>query len=224
MSATQIPALLVTLIRDNPQLLNMILPLITKLLQDYLAGATKPVPTPNNPVPKDVQPDKDFPDDTILGPAKRSVGSVKVGLARVQLSRQRFPEEYTDDNPFGLFRDLDGAKSGSAAIPYGSKVWIDLTPYDQDGQEIKKEDAISLGLAYDTKHVVGGASITGKGGTPGNPKPYETVDTDEVGNGITAWKSTNGFLHQVKVHEEGTYEVTGFVAGVKGETFSIRVS
>lgn len=182
----------------------------------------------DTPTPKPVQPDPDFPDDNIPSPvpAGRKVTTVRCNLSRVQYNRSRFPNEYNHDNPFGLDHRKGEIQAGTANMAWGSKFWLDLTAYDQDGKEFFPDDVIAADLEYETEHHAGEAFIKGHGGDKGAPTPgYETNDTDEVGNGITAWVSSLGFLHQMKAHQDNTsFECWGKVGGVESNRFTIKVS
>jgi hypothetical protein len=176
------------------------------------------------PTPAPTQPDPEFPDDTIPAPTGNSkIEKVRLKLARAQYNRQRFPNEYTPENPFGLYSNdtLRDIEAGNQALNYGSKFWLDLTAYDAAGREIMRDRVLSLGLAFKTEFNVGEASIKGNG----SEDAVEVVDTEDIGNGITAFNSSLGFLHQLKAHGEGEFECSGSVDGVKAEqVFTIRVS
>lgn len=203
----------------------------------WLGGLFKKKPTPppgpvTVPTPAPNSPD-DFPDDHI--PRKPNVGrvvtKVHIGIARAQYSRERFPEEYTPANPFGLIPDayLRGLEKGQGALPWASKIWLDLTATDQDGHEFLRPDVQALGLAFQTEHHFGDAYIIGKGANPdGTPiGGYDTNDTNEIGNGISAWLSSLGFLHQMQAWDAAdgdTFEVYGVVKGVVSNKFKIKVS
>lgn len=185
-----------------------------------LPGGT-PTPNPN-------QHSDEFPDDTIPAPpdtSRRKVTRVEARLTRLQWNRQMHPEKYDGrEGTDGLYENPRSYEGGRDAINIASKAWIDLYAYDQFGKEFLRDAVVAQGLQYKTEHHVGEAYIKGKGGQPGAPTPgYETNDTNEVGNGITAWESSMGFLHQVKLHAEGTFEVYGVVDGVESNHFTIRV-
>lgn len=185
-----------------------------------LPGGT-PVPNPNNDA------GDDFPDDVIPPPVTaktRIVSKVRMVASRLQYSRRLNPEMYTADNKFGLYSNPRLYEGGKDAINIEAKGWFDLTAFDQNGVEFKPEAVAEYDLAYKTEHHVGDTFIKGNGGSLGSPNEgYETFEGEGVGNGITAWISSNGFLHQVKFHKEGTYEVWGKVGGVESNRFVIRV-
>lgn len=213
-------------ILGNPQvqeqlvggLLNFILGLFRKKPKPVPSPGDVPVPNPNNT--------GDFDDDVIPPPvpvAKRKIKEVRIVTSRLQWARSLNPEKYTEENKQGLYPNPRSYEGGTNAVNIGSKGWFDLTAFDEQGNEFKPEAVALYGLAYKTEHHVGDAFIKGNGGSIGNPNPgYETQD-GQVGNGITAWKSSNGFLHQVKFHGEGTWEVWGSVDGVVSNKFIIRV-
>jgi hypothetical protein len=183
----------------------------------------KPKVVITEPTPAPIQVDEDFPDDIIPPPpsvTSRKVTSVRLKLARAQYNKKRFPEMYTDENPQGLVRDLSGN------IPYDSKFWLDLTAFDAAGKEFLRDAVLANGLAYKTEIHCGDAYIIGKGAdASGEPVAgYETNDTDAIGNGITAWLSSLGFLHQMKAYGEGEFECSGSVAGVPANNFTLKVS
>ena len=214
---------------DLQQLLPLLLPVLLVFLQKKTSkpAATPSVPTPT---PKPQQPDG-FIDDHIPDPvpapapapaaAGRRVASVRLAIAKAQLQKDRHQDAYTDENPFGLFRDLAGLEAGTATLPWGSKFWLDATPYDQDGKEIKREDFIAMGLAFKTEIHAGDVHIIGKGaGADGQPLPgYETVSNDRIGMGISAWLATDGCQQQFKAFPASDNSDTGplsaVIAGVK---------
>ena len=209
-----------TVLASQPDLIPK---LISFLLGLFKSKPKPPAPETGKPVGGDSR--DDFPDDTIPAPIVTTVVTkVRLKLARIQLSKQRFPEAYTMDNPFGLMPTAE-VESGKSAMPYGSKFWLDLTAYDSKDLEIMRDRVIAYGLCYKTEHHAGEAFIKGHGGTDQNPTAgYETNDTEDIGNGITAWISSDGFLHQMKAHGQGTFECSGKVDGVESNKFTIKVS
>ena len=185
-----------------------------------------------------------MPDDDKITPqtprtsAGIKVGSVRARIIKVQLSRQRFPEEYTDQNQFGLMDNLGEINSGAAAVPYDSKVWLDLTPFDEAGMQIRYDEAIKPpfgeGLAYRTAHYAEGVDgdlkgarsfIEGVGGSEKSPnKPWGGGDSGPIGQGHAAWEYTNGFTWQIQVFGEGTLKLYGEVAGVRSNELLVRFS
>jgi len=212
-----------------------------KALGRFLSGLfnrNRPAPPPAPvvvPTPAAVQPDPAFPDDHIPRPAseveQRKVARVRIKLERVQYSRQRFPQLFTEENPFGL-ADPGPIANGSTAMNWGSKFWVDLTAYDAEGHEFLRPDVLAYNLAFNTEIRVGDASIKGHGpAQPQSDQPkagYETKDTAAVGQGITAWLSSLGFLHQFQAFgaaDGKSFQVSGSVDGVEAENpFTIRVS
>ena len=206
---------ILALIQQLSQLFNSVKEILPK--PKPTVPVTVPTPAPISP--------PDFPDDTIPTPSVvRTVKTVTCKLSRVQLSRQRFPEAYTAENPFGLVPP--GPIQDGNAMNWGSKFWLDLTARDENGKEFLREDILTAHIAYKTEHHAGAAFIKGHGANAdGSLAPgYETNDTDEIGNGISAYISSNGFLHQMKAFGEGTFECYGVVNGVESNHFNLRVS
>lgn len=221
---------------SNPEIQQKMLGALLGLIAGLFKKKAKPVVVlPGaTPQPNPKATDDAFPDDVIPPPAttkNRYVTEVVIRLIRAQYSRQRNPEMYgeptpdnPDRNPQGLYENPRTYEGGGNALNIGAKAWLDLTAYDQFGKEFLRDAVIGAGLQYHTEHHVGDAFIKGNGGMPGAPNEgYETQD-GEVGNGISAWISSMGFLHQVKFHSEGTYECFGLVNGVRSKnSFVIRV-
>jgi len=214
---------------DQAGLLDKLLSLVI----GWFTRAPKPVP-PQKPVDKPTPAGgtDDFPDDHIPRPsAGRKVAKATLHLVRSQYSRQRFPEEYNDNNPFGLVPqgELKQIEQGNGALNWENKFWLDLTAYDEQGREFVRADVMSLGLAYKTEIRCGDAFIIGHGAAA-NGEPiagYETNDTDEIGNGITAWLTSKGFLHQMQCFASAdgqSFHCFGSVNGVRSNEFDIKVS
>jgi hypothetical protein len=208
-------------------IVSAILGLIEGFMKRATAAPVAPVVVPS-PSPAPAAPG--FPDDVMPAPKRAlKVGSVKLVLSRAQYSRERFPEQYTEQNPFGFLSQADcrALMDGSGVLPFGSKFWLDLTPFDESGRQITRPEMIAAGLSFKTNHHCGDAFIVGHGelpSAPGEPAPYETNDTDAISNGITAWKSSLGYLHQMKAWGEGSFPVVGAVDGVMSNSFTLRVS
>lgn len=223
----------ITAIAKSPAASELISSIVVSLIGALVAligkkqpkAPTAPVTTPT---PAPAQPSDGIPDDMIPEPAKqRKVARVRLKLLKAQLSKARFPDAYTEANPFGLIEqgELRQVEAGEAAIPWASKVWTDLTAYDEQGREFLPPAVVKFGLAFKTVHTLDGAAMVGKGANPdGSWKPYERVDAEQVGNGSTAFETTNGFVHQFKVFEEGTFHAAGSVDGVRSNEFDVRVS
>lgn len=222
---------LVTDLGNNPAVQSALSAIIAQLLTalpGLIAGifTKKPKVLVTVPTPAPVQIDEDFPDDTIPEPkAGRTVVSVRLKLARAQYNKQRFPDQYVGGKD-GLYSpsELRAIESGGSALAYGSKFWLDLTAYDADDREFLRPAVLAFDLAYKTEHHAGDAFIAGDGGVDGVFNPYDANDTNEVGNGISAWITSLGFLHQMKAHREGTYECYGSVGGVESNHFNLKVS
>lgn len=218
----------------NPELQQAIQQTIVSALLGWIRGLFSKKPKPPQipvvvPTPAPNQPDPRFPDDHIPRPnTGRKVAKVKVKLERVQLPRERFPDSYTEENPFGLV-DPKPIQSGQTAVNWGSKGWVDVTAYDEAGKEFLRADVLAFGLAYKTRIAFGDTFIEGKGAdAAGQPVAgYVTNDTSEVGQGRSAWLSSLGFLQQFQVFagaDGKTFQVTASVDGVEAENpFTVRV-
>lgn len=205
------------------QLFQLLKPIIDAV-KDILPKK-KPTAPVTTPTPVEIPDDSDFPDDIIPVPVPkgRKVATVTCKLSRIQLSRQRFPESYNSDNPFGLMKP--GPVQAGDNMPWASKFWLDLTARDKDGKEFLREDILAAGIEFKTEHHAGDTFIKGHGGTGDNlANPgYETNDTEQIGNGITAWLSSNGFLHQMKAFGTGSFDCYGVVDGVESNHFTLNV-
>ena len=215
------------IVMANPEQTAKIFSFLFGLIKSLLTKKPTPVlpPVVVKPVPNPNAIDDEFPDDVIPAPRPnqgRTVTKVECKLARVELNKHRFP-----DAPDGGLLPPEVRKDitdGKTAMNYASKFWIDLTAYDQHGKEFLRGDVLAYNLQYRTEHHAEDAFIRGNGGPALDPAQYEAVDTDVVGNGISAWISSMGFLHQFKAHGEGQYEIWGKVNGVESNRFTIKVS
>lgn len=196
---------------------------VTSVFQGGLPAASK-MPDDDHIVAKGAAAD-------LVGPPVRG----RLILERVQLNRQRFPEAYTDANPFGLVQGEEKQKieDGTGAMCFGSKFWCDLTLFDKDGRELTPDAVIAQGLNFKTRweceslkgDSTGLTFIAGKGGqsNPRDPAPYEAGEGGFVGQGGTAWASSMGFLHQYKAFGEGEIEVRVSVIGQLVPINSLRM-
>lgn len=225
----------VALLEKQKPVLNLIFEFLNR------GKKTPPVaPSPMTPTkPETPAPD----DDKIKPPSTRvnvKVASVRAKVIKVQLSRQRFPDAYDPSkggNQFGTMENLGEINSGAAAIPYDSKFWLDLTPSDENNLQIRSDVALKeLKLAFKTAHHAEDSSgghtwIEGVGGEPGFDgnngvpiTPYKGGDSGWVGQGVSAWLYTSGFVQQFQAFGEGSVKLYGFVDGVKSNEITIRVS
>lgn len=227
------PGDIIKIAAENPQLIQMLVGLIGSLLGGLFNRKPKP-PTPMVPVDKPTpreDSDDDFPDDIIPTPkVGAKVSTVVLKLARAQYQKDRFPEMYTEENPQGLYSNKEKAaiEAGHTALNWGSKFWLDLTAFDEKGQEFTRDRVLAEGLSFKTEHHVGDAFIKGHGAAPdGQPKAgYETNFTEEVGGGDAAWRSSLGFLMQFKSHVDAdgkAFRCIGSVNGVTSNEFVIRI-
>lgn len=205
--------------------------LIQIAIKAVLMQLAKPSATPK-PVPT-----SELPDDTIPEPAKpapappapapsSSVAGLRLKIKQIQLNKGRFPEAYGPDNPFGLVTGQDKAdmESGAGAIPFKSKVWFDLTPVDEFGEEIGPEEVKALGLAWAPLWQIkdhGGVLTVG---AKAPSVPDVKGDSAIVGAGVTNWQSTLGYGLQVQAFHEGEFTVQALVEGVESNALKLRVS
>lgn len=211
---------------SNPQVLGALVAAVAGLWAKFTGPKAPPVVVlPGQPpVPNPNGSDPNFPDDVIPPPAStgsRKVSKIKYALTRVQLNAQRFPKQagylYTEE-------ELQGVRNGKA-IPYASKVWFDITLYDQNGLEFLRDAVIANGLEYKNEHHAGDSFIIGDGVTTpgGDPKPYQTGG-EEFGRGISAWLSSRGFLHQMKASNQGSFDCYAKGGGLESAHFKLNVS
>lgn len=165
-------------------------------------------------------------DEQIKNPTKTEKPNVlppvssRIDVVWMQLSRERFPEAYTTDNPFGFVPDGEKRNilAGNGALNFGSKVRFDTTWKDQNGDEIDRNEVRTLGLADKTRWVVrnvdtGDVSfLQGLGERFVNLKGKEEVKVEEGGNtgagqGITNYSDTQGFGQVIQFFKEGTFAV-----------------
>lgn len=223
---------------DLNALLREALPLFLARLPEILAAKDRPKPTPVVPMrPASVEMPIEDADDKIADPRPASpapfkITSVRCALSRVQFNRGRFPGTYTDENPFGLDNRLSEIVAGLEAMCYGSKFWLDLTAFYRgpSGQEeeVTRDLVLAHDLAFRTEHhaVSDGqdSSIVGIGGGEAPKAGWRQTSGGIVGQGITAWTSSLGFLHQLKAFGEGEVECWGVVGGVESNHIRFRVS
>lgn len=211
-------------------LLDKLLSLLTGLLHKK-PKVTPPTAPIDKPVPRG-DGDDHFPDDFIpVKKGDRVPTKLHYGIAKAEYSRERFPEQFTPEKGNGLIDQsfLRRVEKGLEAIPWGSKVWLDGTLFDQYGREFLPDAVIAYGLAYATEHHFGSAFIVGLGADAnGQPKGGYTVnDTEEIGQGISAWLYTKGFMQQFKAQPAADgqqFEVYFRAGGVSSEVFTIKVS
>lgn len=231
-TSSGIGAVLGPLVKD-PQIQQTIIAAIVEWITGLLRRAPKPPPPVDpvtTPTPAPVQVSDEFPDDHIPAPvvSGREVKRVELKIGRIQLSKERFPAAYTDDNPFGLMQPRPVMEGGN--MPWASKFWLDLTAYDKDGREFLRPDVLAHGLAFQTEHHCGDAFVKGNGADATGNEPaaeYQTNDTDAIGHGETAWVSSLGFLLQMKAWPSAdgkSFECWGSVNGVKSNVFKLKVS
>lgn len=169
--------------------------------------------------------DGDNPPDSPT-PAAGRISRVRLRLLRAQYNRKLFPEQYTPDNPQGLYsgKELEAIRNGSGKLNRESNIWADLTAYGPDGVELQRDQLKRLGLAYRTEFFINDGSIIGHGANDlGHPNDWERTNPEGANISEEAWRTSLGFNVRIHVAEEGPYTVRGNVDGNEGEAFTVTV-
>lgn len=219
---------------QNPEVQSFILSKLGDLLAKLFSGHGKSVSVPATERPKV----EDFPDDKIIPapphptppPVPTGYTGVKLNVAKAQYNRGLFPEQYTEDNPFGLYRP--------AFVPVynrNSKIWFNATPFKGD-HAVEEDEGRTDGilwevvwyLTYNGHLTVLKASKTVFHDTHnGAGRPIQVVEGDSVGCGLEAWDFAHSFLCQIQVGEnEGDYSVYYEIPkiGFRSENLEFKVS
>lgn len=223
---------------DLNQLLALILQLLSGLTQR--PPSTPPVlpPPPKNPTPDpdddDKAPNPIPPKEGTLPPA-----SGKLEVVWMQLSKDRFPEQYTPQNPFGLLshQQVRDILEGRSALNYESAVRFDCTFRDRTGNEIVPDEVRELNLAWRSKWVVRNVDtgetsyLVGQGTTYTNNKGKQEAKVQEdgaqqtgVGQGTRNYTDTLGFGQRMDFYREGRFEIYMEVGGVRTNSLTFTVS
>lgn len=186
-------------------------------------------------------------DDNILIPPsevppvslKDVIGSVRMKIHMIQLSRELHPDSYTEENPQGLILgDLTEYGNGHSAIPRLSKVWLDLSAFDKAGRELGGDELKQHQLEYRAQHVIEDTAVQGQTSELmgkglnrdrnhpeyGRPLPWTQHEEAGWGFGVTAWLNSLGMNAQTKCYRESTFKAWGSVGPVKSNELTIRVS
>lgn len=180
-------------------------------------------------------------DDVPLNPTtpKKEVASGRLSVVWMQLNRDRFPEQYTPENPFGLLsqREVQAILSGQSALNFESAVRFDTKFVDDQGDEVSPEDVHRLGLAWKSKWTVRNVEtgeesfLQGQGSTYTNAKGKQEAFVEEVGaretgvgQGTRNYTDTLGFGQRMDFYKEGTYEIFMEIAGVQTNSLTFKVS
>jgi hypothetical protein len=155
------------------------------------------------------------------------ISRVRLRILRAQYNRKLHPEQYTPDNPDGLYRGkhLEAIRNGSGALNRESNLWADLTAYGPDGVELQRDQIRRLGLGYRTAFYIGDGLIVGGGqDDEGRPLPWDKSNPTGANISEEAWRTSLGYTVRIHFSDEGEYTVSGAVAGHEGEPFTVRVS
>lgn len=202
-----------------------LLDLVANMIKNALTKKAEPKEAPLVPGPA--------PTPGIPGPIPAPSASTPVGdeaprkVARVGLVVQKavFPDETLYEGDRAPMKLVNAGEN----FNFGSSLWLDLTAYDENGDEWMGHSLVAADLDYRTRHEVYKdgvriAFIQGQGGEPGNPADWTQQNSEEVSFAQRAWKDSIGFNARTRFHKEGTYVVVGYVNGVESNRLTIRVS
>lgn len=155
------------------------------------------------------------------------ISRVRFRLLRAQYNKKLFPDKYTEANPDGLYsgKALAPGPDGVVTLNRESNAWLDLTFYDQNGLEYRRDRIRQLGLGYSTLFTVGDGFIEGGGQqADGTPEEWRAANPTGANLSQEAWRTSLGFTLRVHFAEEGEYPCEGSVLDHAGDGFTIRVS
>jgi len=230
---------ILSLLQQLPQLIAVLRELgIFDLFKSKGVSQPPAVPPPAGMPPR-------LPDDVVILPPTSTLPALTISrvthvIRQAQYSAKLFPDAYTPDNPYGLYKDPMGMVARNEAFNRETKFWFDLTAYDQNGRELDGARIIANKLAYKTRHAVtnlatgGVTEIVGPpdgtllpGSTPEKPKPmpgYTQSEEAGFGLGITPWEDSVGFNAPMKAYAEGEFRADADLDGHDAEPFNFRVS
>lgn len=200
---------------DVNRLVELLAPLLADVIKQVI---TEAFDRDDEPDPQPV-PDVDEP--------RREVRSVVLRLMRAQYNKELFPKMYTQNNPQGLYKNalLPEIQRGLRRLNRESNVWLDLTARDQNGVEFLRDAVDAFGLAFRTRHNVADGFIEGGGvKEDGTPDEWVKVNPDGANLSEHVWIDSRGFTLRAHLSREGDYVCSGEVAGVKSNTFTLKVS
>lgn len=178
------------------------------------------------PILQQVIPDND-PEPGKPQPAERNISRVRLRLLRAQYNKKLFPEQYTENNPQGLYsgKELEAIRNGSGKLNRESNIWADLSAFGPDGVELQREQLKRLGLAYKTAFTINDGQIVGNGADPeGRPNDWERINPTGANISEEAWRTSLGYNVRIHLADEGRYTVNGSVDGFDGDPFTVEVS
>lgn len=232
---------ILTSILGNQQLQQTLFTGLFSLLAGLLAkvGGNKGVSVPAAARP----PVDDLPDDKIIPappkvttppppppPPNHGYTMLRLGFSKAQYSRELFPDQYTEDNTFGLYRP-----AAQTVYNRRSKVWFDATPF-KGSHAVQTDEGEQDGILwkpvfhfiYNGDETIVSANLDRRQDTAnGSNRPIQVVQGDSVGVGFSAWDFAHGYLAQIQVGDnEGSY--TAWVEipelGLKSDVLSFSVS
>ncbi len=235
---------IVSLMTTRPEFMET---LLTAAVDALLNRGAAPVPTEegnDNFLPSDDKVDLPPRDEERKPSLLAPIHKVELKILRAQYNGKLFPGMYTKDNPFGLYSqfELKECASGKQAFNRESKLWLDLSPFVKVGgkdYKLSRDEVIKRGMQYLTKHICitsgeGATFIHGTGVSKDGQPLYTAEAHGAVGNGISAWIASLGYVHQVKVDEAKEIFLKGAVWDtqvpentsqmVESNTLKIRVS
>lgn len=183
-------------------------------------------------------PVEDVPDDKIIPAGPKPVPSapdlgyteLKINVQKAQYNRELFPEQYTEDNKFGLYRP---AKQD--VYNRWSKIWMNATPY-KGSHAVQTDEGRIDGILWEVvwHWKYNGVETTQRANKNltrdtqnGAGRPIDVVEGESVGLGMSAWDFAHSYLSQTNVGDnEGSYEVWAEIPKLKltSEHFTFSVS
>jgi hypothetical protein len=158
---------------------------------------------------------------------KEQFSRCRLRLLRAQYNRKLFPEQYTENNPDGLYRGkaLVPGPDGFVTLNRESNAWFDWTLWDVNGLELSRDQIKRLKLGYETLFNIGDGYIAGGGQEDdGRPKDWDKVNPSGANISEEAWRTSLGFNVRVHFSDEGEYTVTCAMHGMEGAPIKVRVS
>lgn len=143
--------------------------------------------------------------------------------------RLRVQKAERPNDPGNLYDDPMGMVRNGSNFNFGAHLWLDMSAFDQEGEEWQGHSIKAADLEYRTKlniykdgHLV--AFIHGQGGDEQAPNDWRQMVSHEVTFGQRAWKDSLGMNTRTNFLAEGVYEAEGEFAGMKSNRLTIRVS
>lgn len=155
---------------------------------------------------------------------------LQLQVQKAQYNHELFPEQYTDDNQFGLYRP-----ARQSVYNRRSKIWFDMSPF-KGNHKVEADEGTADGLAfspvwyleYNGQVTIVRADKQTLHDTPnGSGRPIQVVEGESVGVGFTPWDWAQGFLCQINVGDsEGKYRIYGEIPelGLRTEYLEFTVS